>query len=120
MVDHDYSTGMVRGLFSELLRDGLPLLREHAPPADARPGQIPARSGTLPGYTTSWDAIVGWDGHERRGICADAEDQVELGPKPTSNGSTAGTSTGRLATVATLRSGTRNSDSHRRPRSKFR
>ena len=39
------------------LRDGLPLFREHAPPADARPGQTPARSGTLPGYTTSWDAI---------------------------------------------------------------
>jgi hypothetical protein len=39
------------------LRDGLLLFREHAPPADARPGQTPARSGTQPGYATSWDAI---------------------------------------------------------------
>ncbi|WP_185149545.1 hypothetical protein [Streptomyces sp. Ag109_O5-1] len=39
------------------MRDGLPLFREHAPPADARPEQTPARSGTLPGYTTSRDAI---------------------------------------------------------------
>ncbi|MFI9772987.1 NAD(P)H-binding protein, partial [Streptomyces sp. NPDC052415] len=33
--------------------------REHAPSADARPGQTPARSGTRPGYTTSRDAIEG-------------------------------------------------------------
>ncbi|MFJ3899536.1 MULTISPECIES: hypothetical protein [unclassified Streptomyces] len=40
------------------MRDDLPLFREHARSADARPGQTPARSGTLSGYTTSRDAIL--------------------------------------------------------------
>ncbi|MFF2997022.1 hypothetical protein ACFVTC_21075 [Streptomyces sp. NPDC057950] len=40
------------------MRDGLPLFRGRATPADARPGQAPARSGTLPGHTASWDAIL--------------------------------------------------------------
>jgi len=39
------------------LRDGLPLLREQSQASGARPEQTPARSGTTPGYTTSWDAI---------------------------------------------------------------
>ncbi len=49
MVDHDYSTGMVRGLFSELLRDGLPLAQGACtasgctPRADTRAFRDPAR-----------------------------------------------------------------------------